>query len=171
MARLHISRKFLTAAACARGFARLGGLGHRSGMPVWRRSGYYLAVGAGVLAAVGGPGGWQPAGLVTSSAVLTWAKQHPATHPSARAAASMAYDAATGTVVLFGGQDNAGRFLGDTWVWNGTTWTRQHPATSPPARSDTSMAYDAATGTVVLFGGVGGIPGHPIFMPGTWTAS
>ena len=64
----------------------------------------------------------------------------------------MAYDAATGTVVLFGGDGSSGD-LGDTWTWNGTTWTEQTPATSPPARESATMAYDAATGTVVLFGG------------------
>ena len=64
----------------------------------------------------------------------------------------MAYDPATGTVVLFGGTGH-GALLGDTWTWNGTTWTQQTPATSPPARESASMAYDAATGTVVLFGG------------------
>ena len=66
----------------------------------------------------------------------------------------MAYDAATGTVVLFGGDGSAPARLGGTWTWDGTTWTKQHPATSPPARSGASMAYDAATGTVVLFGGI-----------------
>ena len=63
----------------------------------------------------------------------------------------MAYDAATGTIVLFGGA--ASRLLRDTWTWDGSTWTKQAPATSPPARSAASMAYDAATGTIVLFGG------------------
>ncbi len=64
----------------------------------------------------------------------------------------MAYDAATGDVVLFGGAGRHGR-LGGTWTWDGSTWTKQAPATSPPARDGASMAYDAATGTVVLFGG------------------
>jgi hypothetical protein len=63
----------------------------------------------------------------------------------------MAYDAATGTVVLFGGFNL--RDLGGTWVWDGSTWTQQHPTTSPPARWLAPMTYDAATGTVVLFGG------------------
>ena len=31
----------------------------------------------------------------------------------------MAYDAATGTVVLFGGINAGGRDLSDTWTWNG----------------------------------------------------
>jgi len=63
----------------------------------------------------------------------------------------MTYDAATGNVILFGG--NSQGEVADTWVWDGSTWTQQHPATSPPAREDASMAYDAATGNVVLFGG------------------
>ena len=65
---------------------------------------------------------------------------------------TMAYDAATGQVVLFGGSN--GSNLGDTWTYNGTTWTQQSPASSPSARYDSTLAYDATTGQVVLFGGV-----------------
>ena len=35
----------------------------------------------------------------------------------------MAYDAARGVTVLFGGYDGA-NYLGDTWEWNGTSWTQ-----------------------------------------------
>jgi hypothetical protein len=66
----------------------------------------------------------------------------------------MAYDAATGTVVLFGGFRTV-RLWADTWTWDGSTWTQQHPVPSPSARTAASMAYDAATSTVVLFGGGG----------------
>jgi hypothetical protein len=51
----------------------------------------------------------------------TWTQQFPPVAPPARAFNSeqMAFDAATGTVVLFGGFANGGRsWLGDTWVWN-----------------------------------------------------
>ena len=89
--------------------------------------------------------------------------------PSARSGAAMAYDAATGTVVLFGGVKDSGGTLADTWTWDGTTWTQQHPATSPPARYDAAMAYDAATGTVVLFGGGGAAPACSV-TPGPGTA-
>ena len=77
----------------------------------------------------------------------------------------MTYDAATGTVVLFGGGRGGDHYLGDTWTWDGTTWTQQHPAARPPGRNSASMAYDAATGTAVLFGGLGrhGVLGD------TWT--
>jgi len=79
----------------------------------------------------------------------------------------MAYDAATGTVVLFGGLGSPVPPFRDTWTWNGSTWTKQHPATRPAARYLATSAYDAATGTVVLFGGVGGSNQHP--LGGTWT--
>jgi hypothetical protein len=68
----------------------------------------------------------------------------------------MAYDPATRTMLLFGGQsDRYPSYLGDTWSWNGTTWIKLSPSTSPLARSDAPMAYDAATRTVLLFGGEG----------------
>ncbi|HEX4062802.1 MAG TPA: hypothetical protein VHY58_17430 [Streptosporangiaceae bacterium] len=70
--------------------------------------------------------------------------------PPVRYFASIAYDAATGNMVLFGLFN-----VPTTWVWDGTTWTQQHPATSPPARFGASMTYDVATGNAVLFGGNG----------------
>jgi hypothetical protein len=66
----------------------------------------------------------------------------------------MAYDTATGGIVLFGGSANSND-LNDTWTFNGTTWAQLSPTTSPPARAYASMAYDPATGGVVLFGGSG----------------
>jgi len=117
----------------------------------------WLAVVVAALAACGVAGAVPSAALAGSTSVPTWTRQAPAIHPTARWNASMAYDAATGTAVLFGGASPTGHFLGDTWTWNGTTWTRQAPATHPSARDGAAMAYDAATGTVVLFGGsVGG---------------
>jgi hypothetical protein len=114
------------------------------------RIGHTLTAAA-LLAALGVAGMPSPGALATSQPVLNWTKQFPTAHPSARDYASIAYDAATGNVVLFGGHGSAA--LGDTWVWDGSTWTQQHPATSPPARWGAAMAYDAATGNVVLFGG------------------
>src|SRR5579863_2579762 len=145
MARIRISRRLITAAARARfaGPVRAGVL-RRSRGPGWAGS---VAVLAGVLAAFGVPGAWQSVAVASSSAVLNWTKQVPATSPDPLSAEPMAYDAATSTVVLFSGQARTG-----TWTWNGTTWTRHFPAASPDARLNSSVAYDAATGTVVLFG-------------------
>jgi RHS repeat-associated protein len=83
-----------------------------------------------------------------------WTKLTPATSPSARWGARMAYDTATGLTYLFGGYTGSGQgYLNDTWKWDGTTWTKLSPTTSPTVRLDVAMAYDAATSTVVLFGG------------------
>ena len=96
-----------------------------------------------------------PGSAGASTPATTWTQLSPATSPSARSYASMAYDPAIGKTVLFGGYDGDSE-LADTWTWNGTTWTQLSPATSPPARDSASMAYDPATGNMVLFGGYGG---------------
>jgi hypothetical protein len=78
--------------------------------------------------------------------------------PSPRAEAAVAFDAARGVVVLFGGyNDNGGATnrLGDTWEWNGSRWTLR--ATDGPApRNGAAMTWDPKTGDAVLFGGSGG---------------
>jgi len=83
---------------------------------------------------------------------LEWTQLHPKVSPPPRTFTSMAYDATTGDVVLFGGQ-NASGILGDTWLWNGSAWSEAHPSQSPSPRRNASMAYDPAIKSVVLFGG------------------
>ena len=116
------------------------------------------------LLAAGGVLGVVPSvGQASTAPAVTWTKQAPAASPSARVDAAMAYDAATGNLVLFGGDGDHG-VGGDTWTWDGSTWTKQAPAASPPAREGAAMAYDAATGNVVLFGGEA-----PSVLGDTWT--
>ena len=103
-----------------------------------------------------------PAALASSAAAPDWTQQAPATSPPARFFTSMAYDAATRTIVLFGGRLANGVKSNDTWTWDGSTWTKQGPATSPHLRDGAAMAYDAATRTVVLFSG-------PLTFSDTWT--
>lgn len=50
-----------------------------------------------------------------------WSHLSPTSSPSARQGPGMAYDAATGTVVLFGGVDTSGTNLNDTCTWDGVT--------------------------------------------------
>jgi hypothetical protein len=102
----------------------------------------------------------------------TWTQERPATHPGDRRWAVMAYDAARGQVVLFGGSHSRDAEFGDTWTWDGSTWTRhpQSPENSPPARYQTTMAYDAARGEVVMFGG-GGRDGSSLGDTWTWNGS
>jgi N-acetylneuraminic acid mutarotase len=84
----------------------------------------------------------------------TWSAPEVAPRPTARQAASMAYDPATKRVILFGGE-NGSRVLGDTWAFDpaANTWTQLHSSTSPPARCSQSMVYDATSSTIILFGG------------------
>ena len=68
---------------------------------------------------------------------------------------ALAFDAARGRMVLFGGLVGSSTVLRDTWEWDGATWIQRTPATSPPARFNHAMAFDAVRGRVVLFGGRG----------------
>ena len=66
----------------------------------------------------------------------------------------MAYDAAHGQVVLFGGINPDSGVLNDTWEWDCSDWIQKSSQPSPPAREAHAMAYDTARGQVVLFGGL-----------------
>ena len=85
------------------------------------------------------------------TAAAGWKKLNPSHSPPARTSASMAYDEATSSIVLFGGQlvGTAGTPLTDTWTWDGGDWTQQNPAKTPPAIVLTSLAYDPLTKTVI----------------------
>jgi pyruvate/2-oxoacid:ferredoxin oxidoreductase beta subunit len=93
-------------------------------------------------------------GLFAASAAvaqeMNWVKV--TSYLTARDQHAMAYDAARGQVVLFGGVGYSGT-LNDTWVWDGTNWVEKTPTTRPSGRYGHAMAYDAARGQVVLFGG------------------
>ena len=99
----------------------------------------------------------------TAAVVGSWTQLSPSTSPTGRFDASMAYDPANGTVVLFGGESTGGA-LNDTWIWDGSTWRNANPAASPLNRIGAAMAFDAQTGKVVLFGGINGNN----FLGDTW---
>jgi hypothetical protein len=80
----------------------------------------------------------------------SWTQVSPTTISERRGAAE-AYDAATGQLVLFGG-DNTVNCLADTWVYRNGMWQRL-AASGPAPRTDAAMAYDPVTRTVILFGG------------------
>ena len=74
--------------------------------------------------------------------------------PPARAAGSLAWDAADHELVLFGGVNSAGVQLGDTWTFAGGSWAQDTGSTNnPPARMASMMTYDVADGYLVLYGG------------------
>lgn len=63
----------------------------------------------------------------------------------------MAFDAARGEMVLFGGMHD-GQNLGDTWIWNGVEW-REVSTPGPSPRREHVMAYDVANDLILLYGG------------------
>ena len=73
--------------------------------------------------------------------------------PPARYGAKMAFDAARGQVVLFGGSTLTSRgAYADTWSWTSAGWT-QHLVPGPPARDGHGLAFDPTRNTVVCHGG------------------
>jgi len=86
-----------------------------------------------------------------------WTQQSPATSPPARSMASMAYDSALGTLVLFGGSQagSGAPYFSDTWLWDGATWSPFYPpgGVHPPERYAFGMAYDPTQG-VLIYGGL-----------------
>ncbi|MBI5543754.1 MAG: hypothetical protein HY901_07710, partial [Deltaproteobacteria bacterium] len=89
---------------------------------------------------------------------MRWHKLTPAAGepcPSPRRAAALAYDAARGQMVLFGGTDDA-RLWADTWQWDGERWkvrTPPAPQVSPSPRFGHVMVFDPYLQEVLLNGG------------------
>lgn len=71
--------------------------------------------------------------------------------PSPRSDHALAY-LSNGRVLLFGGRDGFGQYLGDTWLFDGTSWTLA-ATTGPAPRANFGMTN--ANGVVVLQGGTG----------------
>ena len=49
-----------------------------------------------------------------------WIKLSPIVSPSARSHGTMVYDETSKRLILFGGEDENGLLLNDTWTWDGT---------------------------------------------------
>lgn len=106
---------------------------------------------------------WRWDGASWEQAILT--DEQPA--PPPRVGAAMAYDAARGRVVLFGGSDDTCDFsegrpnvlFGDTWEWDGGRWERlgqAAPGPQPNPRDFATLTYHPGLGRVVLYGGNAG---------------
>lgn len=102
----------------------------------------------------------------------TWTQQHPAHAPPALNEASdrMAYDDATGTIVLVT-SDALGSQHPDTWTWDGTDWTEHASATQPTARWAPALGYDQDTTSLLLFGGSAGYNGTDLNDTWQWDGS
>ena len=94
-----------------------------------------------------GPDGWTVRPVGTGPA------------PSVREGHAVAYDAARGVTVLFGGCTTLTTCFDDTWEWDGAAWT-QRSVPGPTARQWHMMAYDSVRHVVVLVGGEGSESGY-----------
>ncbi|HEV2428382.1 MAG TPA: hypothetical protein VGV64_00840, partial [Thermoplasmata archaeon] len=98
------------------------------------------------------------------------------TCPSPRAGAMMAYDAALGGVLLFGGGVSFFGFtraFNDTWLYRAGHWQNLSTSVgpSPSARFQAAMAWDSLDNDVLLFGGAaasGQTYGDTWTFNGTW---
>jgi N-acetylneuraminic acid mutarotase len=85
----------------------------------------------------------------------TWEDISPANRPSKRKGQAGTFDARQGKFFLFGGQDVAGKLLGDFWGLDPAKriWTKITPSgVQPTPRSGASLTYDHH-GRLWLFGG------------------
>ena len=99
----------------------------------------------------------------------TWVETTPAVSPPGRGVhRNMAFDEASGTVLLFGGGINPGiATFGDVWSYDGS-WTELTPGTLPSSRVAACMAADTTQPRILMFGG--GQWQDPYFGD-TWTIS
>ncbi|HTT35853.1 MAG TPA: kelch repeat-containing protein [Thermoplasmata archaeon] len=109
--------------------------------------------------------------FVIAAANLSWTSVPVGgvTSPLLRSDGGLAYDAADGYALLFGGTNHHLGLLGDTWKYEGGSWTNLTTSLpiAPGPRSGAALAYDASDGDAVLFGGLG--PSGP--LNDTWTFS
>lgn len=91
---------------------------------------------------------------VYDPAANTWEKRSPAISPPGRHGHTMAYDAQSDRVLLFGG-DTGAQWLDDTWAYDSDTdtWVEVPTADTPWPVAQQAMAYDPVADLVVLWGG------------------
>jgi hypothetical protein len=88
--------------------------------------------------------------------------------PPGREGASLAYDAARGQVLMFGGSGSAGS-MNDTWVKGAGCWTQSEPSVSPPTRDNAAIAFDPVHNLTVMYGGIRHDPGKAVvILSDTW---
>lgn len=100
-----------------------------------------------------------------------WSDASAAHRPTPRSGAAIAFDAATGQVVLFGGGVQATsrtgiQLAGDTWSWDGRDWTHRGGTLPPSPPSPSILPAPAASGsTNTPLPSVAGLPRATLVPP------
>ena len=102
-----------------------------------------------------------------------WSALAPVPSPSPRWGSAMAYDATSGSVVLFGGAANNTTDDQDTWSYRNGSWSQLAPAVVPPARAFALLLPSPNGSGLLLFGGnsstFGRLNGTWYYHLGSWT--
>jgi PKD repeat protein len=115
-------------------------------------------------------------GVSPSAANSTWTNLTSWPQPKVTQSSAMAYDAADGYVLLFGGVwcgATTCYYSNETWSYQNGVWTNltAMAGTPPAGRFGMGLAYDSSDGYVVAFGGStgGNCNGVPHPCDDTWT--
>jgi hypothetical protein len=95
-----------------------------------------------------------------------WVEAPSAGAPAPRSEPALAYDGATGQVVLFGGEllgstSVAGEVVGDTWTWDGTTWTEREGSAPTPTASSTPVPTTSGVPSLSPMPSASAVAGSP----------
>jgi cysteine-rich repeat protein len=131
---------------------------------IWA-SGVRITPGGGVSGLAGAYDSRRGVTVVVDASNRTWewngigwrhVKLSPADSLLASEDPAIAYDAACGTTISFGGRQGGLPPSNKTHSYDGTGWTEETPTTIPPGRYRHAMTYDARRGVIVMFGGRAG---------------
>ncbi len=104
---------------------------------------------------------WVLSNATGTRGAAAWTQLNPAgPPPAARYSARVAYDAATGRLILFGGADANNHILSDYWVLTNASglsgtpqWIQAAALNSPSTRGLLASDYDGRNARLILFGG------------------
>jgi Bacterial Ig-like domain (group 3) len=138
-----------------------------------RRMGRRWSAPAVLLAGVAAAAIMWPPGAQAATAHVPTLQQLPTGYNDWGIGATMAYDADTGQIMLYGGYsftDVCGcNGTGGTWVWNGSDFQEVVPAGSSTFYS--SLVFDAATHQMLRVGGAMADDTTPVGTTSVWTGS
>lgn len=116
-------------------------------------------------------GGAAPGGRVTGDTWVCdlntkrWTQLKSGSVPPGRTLHSIAYLPSIKKIVLFGGKDESGQYLNDTWIFNGKKWKKIKCLKSPAPRGIAAMSISPEGNRLVLFGGFSDTAGD---LSDTW---